>query len=327
MARRAPDHSIGSLYFTLQEAPDFCDPTNQTPHNRQVIQEVENLQPGQLAVLAGRYACMGAVESPKGSFTEIPEFKAGRTASRHGVYFGDLTVETPQNQPIQTFVAVKPYDKRGSVDLKMRPSHAVVHDWSTNAFLNRLSTGSAYDVLGFGRTNDTFFVPQMVTEFQERSKSLDNVFRSKEPDNETREKRTRHALVLGNAGIGIAHGAQITLGDALPQNFATDGSRIIFNDTTTLRPYGKKDRTIPLIEEDVQDFVTGALDPRTSSEETRGISASALRDPEFQRKLYETYLDGARLGARRAGYTPGGLIVPEDTHRTIINEVVAKYGA
>jgi len=252
--------------------------------------------------------------------------KPKQEASRHGVRFGRVAVSTERHAPITTFVAVKPYDKR-RVDLGMKPASAVVHDWATNEHLSRLSSGTAYETAGIWRNGDTFFVPQLLTRYNERSTSLDNYFRA-DPARGDRvsPELIAQAMKLGHFGLGLAHGARITHGDAFPQNFATDGSRIIFNDTTTLRPFGKEaGSTLRKLDEDVQDFVDGMIHPDASSQHTRRLSVELLKNPAQAAILYDKYLAGARLGRERAGLAESRLIVPEDAHKRMLDTVIQKY--
>ncbi|GEM_PF-3995870 len=324
------DFTLSPVEFADIGQPNFEDPNKPSDTNKKIAERLRVLDRRELLLCAGQFACMAASESqPVADFKEIPAFGEGRERSRHGVTFGRLNVQTEQDPVITTFVAMKPYDRR-KVDLGMRPERAVTHDWATNQHLRKLSTSGAYEPIGVWRNHDTFFVPGLITWFNERSLSLDNMLQARTDEDGLMDAatplRARQALRLGHFGLGIAHGAHITHGDAFPQNFATDGSHIIFNDTTTLRPFGSSETTTRTkVDQDVDDFVSGTIHPEMSSPEMQALTSEALKDSEFRTDLYESYMAGAALGAERAGYPKSGLLVPPSTHQQIIDRVVQRY--
>lgn len=326
MARTARQHdtAINNFGFAQWGTPDFCDPANPTPNNREIAGNIKSLEQSQLALFAGQYACVLYSRDPEAQFTEVPSFSDGRGASRHGVFFGSLAVRTELEPPITSFIAVKPYDAR-RIDLKMRPSEAVTHDWAVNTYLDSISSGAAYQPVGLWRGRDTYFVPRLLTAYRERATSLDNIFMSTGRD--ATPKKAKHGMLVGNFGLGLAHGARMTHGDAFPQNFAIDGgNRVIFNDTTTIRPFSKKrDRVVSLAQEDIEDFMSGVLRPEVSSPEMRQIARQEMRDSVFRSWLSKAYVDGALIGAFRAGYDTSGYIVPESDHHRIIDKVLQQY--
>lgn len=321
---RQPDTAIDHFGFAQWDTPDFCDPVNQTPHNRNIAGQINALKRNQLALFAGQYACVLYSQEPEANFTEVSSFSDGRGASRHGVFFGSLAVQTELEPPITSFIAVKPYDAR-RIDLKMRPAEAVMHDWAVNTYLDSISSGAAYQPIGLWRGRDTYFVPRLLTSYRERATSLDNIFMSTGRD--ATPKKAKHGMLVGSFGLGLAHGARMTHGDAFPQNFAIDGGRrIIFNDTTTIRRFSKKQSVVvSLTQEDIEDFMSGVLRPEVSSSEMRVIASEAMRDSVFRSWLNKAYVDGALIGARRAGYDTSGYIVPESDHYRIIDKVLQSY--
>jgi hypothetical protein len=321
-----PSVPINSVDFAEITPPEFGNPLDPADANKQFADYLRKLDRAQLVLCAGQYACMAASEAPRAGFSDVPEFGEGRERSRHGVRFGKLDIQTEQDPRITTFVALKPYDKR-KIDLKMRPEQAVTHDWATNSYLRSISKSGAYEPLGVWRNQDTFFVPGLVTHFNERSLSLDNMLQAEDEKSlALSPARAERVLHLGHFGLGVAHGARITHGDALPQNFATDGAHIIFNDTTTLRPFGKRDEvTAEKLVEDLDDFSSGALHPEMASVQMRALVSDALRDVATRDLLYESYTAGAVLGAERAGYPKSGLLVSQDAHNLILDRVIQKY--
>lgn len=226
------------------------------------------------------------------------------------------------------FVAVKPYDRR-RVRFPAHPAQMVAHDWATNHYLNQLSTGTAYEAYGIWRNHDTYYVPALITRFNERAVSLDNPLLSNDTDSdEVYEKRIQRALALGNFGLGFAHGAGILHGDAFPQNFAANGNRVIFNDTTTLMPFFRKrpDRNNKKMIEDVEDFFDGVFHPSVSTLKSQVAARVAMRSVSTLKDLYGSYLNGANLGAARVEKAMGsmarGAIIDPQTHFRIIASIV-----
>lgn len=337
---------IESVSFADFGTPTFEDPNKPSRHNAAIATEVKKLDRSEAALFAGEYACFATVEAPDVEFTLLPEFKTGRGASRQGVYFGDLSVESELQMPISTFVAVKPYDKR-KVNFRMRPEMALVHDWATNVHLDGLSSGSTYRPVGVWRNHDTFFVPQLLTRYNERSKSLDNYFQPRHRDveveqeqsevpfglvlplnalaNERDKTRLRHAIELGHFGLGFAHGAGITHGDAFPQNFAIDGTRILFNDVTTLRPYGPNmEKNEKLVAEDVSDFWTGAFHPDVSTETGRKYILELLHDEDVAGLVFASYMKGMYLSQKRL-VKDGRSLINQKQITDIIKSVADAY--
>ncbi len=310
--------------------PDFVDPNKPSDNNKRIAETILKLNRGEVILAAGQYAYLAASEAtPSAYFEEDPEFGVGREQSRQGVMFGRLDVQTSQHPTITTFAALKPYDKR-VVDFKMKPSMAVTHEWATNLHMRRLSAGSAYEPIGVWRRDVPYVTPGLITRFNERSRSLDTVLRatteSDAPIDAVTEERVRHAMHLGHFGLGIAHGAHIIHGDALPQNFAVDGSRIIFNDTTFMRPFGKDDKvTQARMNEDAADFIGDTVDPQKTSPQIRALTNRVLKDEDFRGTLYDAYARGAAQGAERSGYPKSGLLISQETHQQIIDDVVEDY--
>lgn len=307
------------------EAPEFGAPETPSDITKRVANKIEGLAQNHLVLFAEEYPCLVPAQVPTASFTETPSFMEGRKRTRQGVFAGKLAVGTEVDFPAETFVAIKPYDRRMTHFLT-RPAQVVAHDWAINNYLNSISSGTAYQPHGLWRNHDTFFVPALLTRLNERSVSLDNIFNAHPEDGEALSPgRIRRALELGHFGLGIANGAHMIHGDAFPQNFARDGKRVIFNDTTTLRPYGQKPAmTQKKIREDVEDFLKGVFHPEASSPEARTLSLAALKDSQYVSSLYQKYIAGARLGAERAGHSSSGLVVDEEAHRKIVNSAVQK---
>ncbi len=283
------------------------------------------MQQGGLVIALGQLGCLEGIQNVESKFTRVPEFDEGRTASRQGVYFGTLGVSSERHLPISSHIAVKPYDRR-RVDLGARPSVALVHDIATSAHLRAISSSSAYVPMGVYRSHDTFLVPNLLTNFEERSSSLDGVFRQTETRHPI-ELKVLHAMRLGHFGLGVLHGAKITHGDAFPQNFATDGNRVVMNDTTTFRPFGAKTLAVKLkTTEDTQNFMQGVFHPDASTDFTRTVSASVLRHPSVVPTLWRAYIDGVGLSLRRLGEASAPLgVIQEDDHARIIRAVIEKY--
>ena len=84
--------------------------------SREMANLILELRPGDLLLTAAQYMCLATATDPHAAFTEVLDFKTGREASRHGVFFGDLQVRSEKDPTIRRFVAVKPYDSR-KVDL------------------------------------------------------------------------------------------------------------------------------------------------------------------------------------------------------------------
>lgn len=324
-----PDLEIGAVSFPEFVTPQFGDPSRPADANKRFAEQARSMRASELALSAAEYACFAATEAPTALFTRRPDFEKGRDRSRQGVIFGDLDVQSELHTPIMTFTAVKPYDNRKHRRLGVSAEVAVAHDWATNLYLDQLSKGSTYLPIGLWRARDTYPVPRLLTRFNERSTSLDNTFRaSSEHGDVISPRKAMHALRLGHFALGMGHGARIIHGDAFPQNLAQDGSRVVYNDTTTFRPFGTKaGRTKALLEEDLADFNRGTLLPDTSSPEMRELVVPLLKSGLFVEHMYHSYVHGARLGAERAGYDTHGLIVPETEHKRIVDRVVQKYEA
>jgi hypothetical protein len=329
------DFPLGNVSFMEVEPPEFGNSNEPSEATRRFADLIRGLGQKQLVLCAEQYACMAnSEEPPSADFKEIPAFAEGREQSRHGVMFGRLNIETRQDPPITTFVAMKPYDRRGKdSNFGARPDRAVAHDWATNQHLRKLSTSGAYEPIGLWRGEGTYPVPGLITRFNERSLSLDNLLRALsldrdgQPDAGVSLLRARQALHLGHFGLGVAHGIRVTHGDAAPQNFATDGSHIIFNDTTTIQPFASTQRKNEVrAAADMEDFVSGSIHPDVTTEEMRALTGSALKDTDFRSGLYESYLAGAALGGQRAGFAKsGGVLVPEPVHTQIVDRFIQKY--
>ncbi len=308
--------------------PDFGSPQDPSERTRKVAYQMrECLSRNHLILLDGGYSDVGLepAQYVQAEFVENPAFMEGRRRSKQGVFAGTLAVSTELDPTVDTFVAVKPYDRR-RVRFTAHPAHMVAHDWATNHYLNQLSTGTAYQTYGLWRNHDTFYVPALLTRFNESSVSLDNSLLPKDTDSEEAyEKRVRRALALGNFGLGFAHGAGILHGDAFPQNFAANGKRVIFNDTTTLVPFFRKhtDRNRKKMIEDVEDFFDGVFYSPVGTNPTAQIAARiALRSVSSLNDLYDSYLSGAQLGATRVekvmGSVAKGAVIDSKTHFKVI---------
>lgn len=320
-------HSLDGVRLAEVPKPEFCDPNKPAKVNLQLAHWFRQFGVDQMVVFADDFSEMTDAAFVAAEFTKIERFREGREKSRQGVYFGELAIETDLYPTAQTFVAVKPYDNRKKINFGMRRERALVQEWATNLYLNSISNGSAYEPIGFWRNADTYYVPQLLTRFNESSVSLDNVF------GETTENggfiagaRAMHAMNLGFLALGIAHGVRLVHGDAFPQNFAIQGRRIIFNDTTSMRPYPQNEtKRIKGIELDVEAFTAGTMVLDSASDEMSVLSLKALLHPDFRSRLYASYLKGAQIGASRAGYSKDHLLVPEDVHHRIIRDVVDRY--
>ncbi len=319
--------------FKDWEVPDFGSPQDPSERTRKVAYQIsECLSRNHLILLDGGYSDVGLdpAQYAQAEFVENPDFMKGRRRSRQGVFAGVLTVSTEHDPAVDTFVAIKPYDRR-RVGFLAHPAHMVAHDWATNHYLNQLSTGTAYQTYGLWRNHDTFYVPALLTRFNERSVSLDNPLLPKDTDSEeVYEKRLRRTLSLGNFGLGFAHGAGILHGDAFPQNFAVNGRRVIFNDTTTLRPFFSKrpDRNRRGIVDDVRDFFAGVFHKDVSTPILRGVARTALHTPQMCEELIASYIKGANLGAERVkavtGHATVGEVIDPQRHIRIVREAAER---
>lgn len=322
-------NDIGAVRALSIETPDFGEPFAPSDRNIALAQRIKDLLPAELLLSADYYPSIPLSKSPKASFTLDPLLSEGRDRSRQGVYFGRLAVSSDLDPHETAQVAVKPFDRRAG-DLKMRPEVAVVHEWSANAHLNRIRTGSAYQPIGVWRDPVTDFIPRLVTEYHQRSTSLDNIFRAQSLDDDGRDGMARWArfgLTTGYYSLGFLHGARITHGDAMPQNFAYRGGRvIIFNDTTTFRPHGANEKKVrERLQADSELFSWGLFHPGASSEEMREKVVTLLTEPAYRATLYRAYVDGAIEGADRGGFTRSGLIVPEKGHSEAISRAIREF--
>ena len=317
---------IDSVGFTSLEPPVFCNPAQPNEGYKRLARDFEGMGQGGLLIALGQLSCLEGVQNPESEFTLVPQFGVGRTASRQGVYFGTLDLSSERHQPITSHVAVKPYDRR-RVDLGARPAVAIAHDIATSAHLRRISDSSAYVPLGVYRSFGTFFVPNLLTNFEERSTSLDGVFRQTEEGSIGR--KVLHAMKLGHFGLGVLHGAKIIHGDAFPQNFATDGTRVVMNDTTTFRPFGNNGSAVmSKTREDIQDFMQGVFHPDASTDFTRSVSAPVIRNPSVRLTLWRAYAEGVGLSLNRLREASAPLgVLGEDEHACILRTVVDKYAA
>ncbi len=331
------DIPLGKVGFMEIEEPEFGNSNEPLGTTRRFAERIRGLEQNEIMLCAGQFALMASgVRQSEADFKEIPAFAEGREHSGHGVVFGRLNIETMEYPPITTFVAMKPYDDRPKDNnLGARPAWSVAHDWATNQYLRRLSTSGAYEPIGVWRTDDTYFVPGLVTRFNERSLSLDNLLGDRAPvidengeiDIDMTQSRARRALHTGHFGLGIANGIRTTHGDAAPRNFATDGSHVIFNDVTTIQPFSTTRRKNEArAVEDMIKFVSMSIHPDLAPPEMRKLTGAALKEQEFRSALYGSYLVGVALGAERAGYSKSdGVMVPESTHEQIIDRFVQKY--
>lgn len=332
-----PSLRTGIEHVEIQslQPPDFCEPFAQTNHNLALAERIAGLQVAHMVLLGDHYPSLTISRRPHAGFVEDREnLRNGRDRSRQGVFFGYLTAGSEIVSDTVSQVAVKPYgDEKG--DVGMTSEVALVHEWGVNTHLNRLRSGTAYDAVGFWGDRAKDVVPRMVTDFMSRSTSLDNTFR-KEPirngsgDLFIPSPWIEQALYMGNYALGYLHGARITHGDALPQNLAHTGRtpELVFNDTTTFRPFGANDRKIKLrAKKDILDFTEGVFLPFPGGEMMRHASATFLAAESRAYYLYMSYVDGAREGASRSGYGTSGIIVPQNDHRSILETVVRRYEA
>jgi len=292
--------------------PDFCDVHHQTKNNLEIIHRAADIPNDHYVRFIGKGVLVAELDQPQAFFTAKPEFSVGKEASKQGVYFGELV------HGGSTFVAVKPFDGK-KVPFETSNEGATVHDWAANMYLNTLKAGLAFQPLGIWR-GDT--VPQLVTKFVEGSTSLDNIFKSNGADAtpDASRARAQFGLELGQYGTGVAHGMRIILGDNSPQNIATSFDQaLIFNDTTSFRPfYRGVRRTNSAQQDDILEFMKGVFEPLSSSAEMRKHARSLLSDRAYVELLHKKYIDGARFGARLAGYDRSGPIVGGITFRRLI---------
>jgi hypothetical protein len=319
---------ISDVKFVHLDPPEFGNPGIPSDGYKRLADVISSVKQEQCALAVGQLGCFETVQKPSAAFTPVEDFAVGRGASKQGVFFGKLAVGSERHIPIPVYVAVKPYDKR-KADLGSRPPIAVAHDIAASGHLTRISQGSAYSPLGIYRGRDTFPVPHLITQFEERSTSLDNFFKQEETSTDAAgaDRQILHAMRLGNFGLGLLHGARITHGDAFPQNFGVDGSRVVLNDTTTFRPFSKKEGQVRArVAEDVSDFVSGIFHPRGSTLFARTLSASVLRHPSVLPELTRAYTSGIALSLRRLQekQPPVGVLTP-DEHTRLIREVAARY--
>lgn len=328
--KREPTVSVSDLVFDSWPEPVFGDPRIKSGPNKEFALRARELPLGRMALMPEEFELVSGSDEPTAVFEEVESFRVGREYSRQGVYFGNLSLSTMIDPTTLEFVAMKPFDRRRVKNFGVSPDLALTHEYAANKYLSRISSGTAYEPLGiWRRPPDTFFVPTLVTRFMENSTSLDNVFRGNV--SATKEHVLR-AFALGSFGLGLAHGAQIVHGDAYPQNFAINGMRVLFNDTTSLRPYSRRKdgviddkKTGAKIRTDIEDFVEGAFLPEVSSEEMREISESVLSGEDYLSYIYNKYILGAKLGSERSGLPRSSIIVGSDEHSKIIIKVVDKY--
>ncbi len=319
---------ISDVRFAHLDPPEFGNPGVPSDGYKRLADVISSVEPEQLAVAVGQLGCFETVQKPSAAFTPVEDFAVGRGASKQGVFFGKLAVGSERHVPIPVYVAVKPYDKR-KADLGSRPPIAVAHDIAASGHLARISKDSAYTPVGIYRGQDTFPVPHLITQFEERSTSLDNYFKQPEISTDVAgaSRQILHAMRLGNFGLGLLHGARITHGDAFPQNFAVDGSRVVLNDTTSFRPFPKNPGKVKVkVVEDVSDFVSGIFHPGGSTLFARTLSASVLRHPSVLPELTRAYTNGIALSLQRLQekQPPLGVLIP-DEHTELIRQVAAKY--
>lgn len=318
--------------ITPWAVPDFWHPGEPTALTIRVAERIKALKPGEMALFAEHFQHVPpSDEMPQARFIRDETLAEGRTASKQEVVFGRIAVWSRFATKIVPQVAMKPYDSR-KVRFNMTPQRAIAHDMAASALLNRVLPGSAYVPIGVWRKSGSVFIPGLITEYNPRTTSLDNIFLADRSEHGTMvpsRELASNGWYLGHVGLGFLHGLRISHGDAFPQNLASQGTKDpFFNDTTSFRPFASStDTTRGRIIEDISDFADGALvDPDKSSEEMRHISANRLLDSGgFRDWLYRAYIAGAKAGARAAGYAEAGLVVGESDHRSAIDLVVEQY--
>lgn len=313
------------------EPPLFGNPYKPEERSKRITDRLGELLPNELLLIAGEFACFGSGVEISAEFEQYQAFSRGRDLSKQGVYFGEMRVGSDTDVEIATHVASKPYDDRKvNFGMNITVPGIVTQEWAMSAFLNRLLSGSAYVPVGFWRTSDPdHLVPQMLTRYVENSTSLDTAFRVDPSGNVPQSTmRAKKSLLNASYGLGILHGAGITHGDAYPQNIAvTGGSRIVFNDTTTMLPFSKKRNDNAFkVEKDVRDLFAGVFHIDASSEGMRELTAEILQGESLQRNLYEIYMNGSKVAENRLGQVrEEPLIVGNVEFQGIIKRAVDKY--
>ncbi len=311
---------IASTTFEGWGVPDFTEPKRQTEHNRDIIKRIGEMPHGHYVRFLGKDALLSELDNPDALFVSKPEFSEGKEATKQGVYFGDIFHRTSSQPARSTFVAVKPYNAK-LVEFGTTGEGAVVHDWAVNTYLNALRPGLAFQPIGVWRDGT---IPQLVTKYVDGAASLDNVFKADGKKGIASQDRARFGLELGQYGTGVGHGVRITLGDNPPQNIATSyDNPLIFNDTTSFRRFGKSPhQTDVAMLDDVGDYVKGVFDKSSSSPDMRAHAVRLLKDTDYVRRLYGKYVEGARYGARIAGYDRSGPLITESVYlKTVANLV------
>jgi tRNA A-37 threonylcarbamoyl transferase component Bud32 len=174
----------------------------------------------QLRMLVDEQPEFNAVRTEQVDFQNIPAWSRGRRNSLQGVFFGRLAV----GEEMLLDVAVKPF---------LSGLHAGVHETSLLLYIESLGL-PVYKVLGTSWTQEQGFT--MITEFEEKSRSLDNVDWSKDLGTPLGEHLTNlEALRQVGVSLGMLHANGILHRDTQIKNFAVINDKVVLIDLAQSR--------------------------------------------------------------------------------------------
>lgn len=164
-----------------------------------------------------------------GIFVEDPDLSKGRQESAHGLFFGQLVLNSEGDYDRPELVAVKPYE----TDVK-----GAIHELAANTYVNSVDgRPRAFTPLGFWRDDENGI--HLITRYEHSVQSFDNIFwASPLVDPHALEPaRVQKAARLSMYGLGLLHGLGMQHVDPQAKNMGTDSEKVRFIDLEESRVF------------------------------------------------------------------------------------------
>ncbi len=218
---------LGEVF--LEDFPRVADGEGLASAQKALSKVVGAVDPG-MVMLDGKEFGQFDELGLRARFIEDLALGRSREQSAHGLYFGQMVLDSVSDHQRPELVAVKLFEN---------DPEGAIHELTLNTYVNSLDGHNrAFSPLGFWR--DTQGNLNLLTRYEHSVQSYDNILWAhpdEDPDALEPEK-IRKAVRMSMFGVGLLHGLGLRHGDAQAKNLGTDSEKVRFIDleSATLQP-------------------------------------------------------------------------------------------